>query len=691
VTSALQWRIRDPTLFLGFDEQQHMRTLEDIQRSHELFHPSPVLEISPRYPGLEVLATFFHQLGLPLMAAATTVVLLAKLVMVLVLCDAVEQLTGSVRAGGIAVAMYSCTAQFVAWDSMFAYETLGLPLAVGSVALVARARTRDDPRLLLAAATICLMAVAIIHHVTSFMTAAFFVAWTLFEPGRARWRVLIGAIASVGSTALWIKLNYWLVEYYFSQYMSRLMANTRENGMRTPFSNAAKYTTPLWERLVILDYAVTVASIAAALTLIWMRPWWGRIKRGKNGKRRTVADESRWRPRTFLILPVAMIPLLMATRAVPGLIEISNRMNTFLFLPLSLLVGDGMVRFLRKHPHWYALRFRALVVLLATGTFVGGYLLSSGPGFARLQGPYLPSAEGRSMDAEVLAAVSWAHDNLPAGSRIIGDRVGALLMGSRAGLWPISGKGDLVVAPIYFADEWTHWEAGQVRDLQIRYLYVDRRLSDGLPMVGAYFSKNEGGQQLTPQQLSKFESARGLRTVYRHGPISIYNVENLGIDVRRDGLVGQKEVNIPVQLAGGILIGLLSVLGSRVGIGNFVRRTLRSFRDQAGYWLTAAIAISTICLVWTALLAAGIWVSLYFYVSAGVVALLVHPVWPTKLLGHLGRYGRRLSVGLVVASTLVAIPVAATIALAIADAAAINVTKVQNILNDPASIHVPEQ
>ena len=117
VTTALQYRVIDPLLFTGFDEQLHMRTLSDIDSSHGLFQPHPNLAVSPRYPGLESLTAFVHQLGLPVMVAATAVTLVARLVLVLVLCDAVEHLTGSPRKGGLAVAVYAVSAQFTFFNS----------------------------------------------------------------------------------------------------------------------------------------------------------------------------------------------------------------------------------------------------------------------------------------------------------------------------------------------------------------------------------------------------------------------------------------------------------------------------------------------------------------------------------------------------------------------------------------------
>jgi hypothetical protein len=197
VTPAVQWRMTDPLLFTGYDEQLHMRTLTDIASSHGLFQPNPIMRVSSQFPGLESLAALFHQLGLPLMIAAMAVVLVARLVLVVVLCDAVEQLTGSPRAGGFAVAVYAMSPQFIFFNSQFSYQTLALPLALAAVALIARARSADDPRPLLSGAVVLLVAVAMTHHVTSLVTAAFLIVWAITERGHARRRLLFGAAVAV--------------------------------------------------------------------------------------------------------------------------------------------------------------------------------------------------------------------------------------------------------------------------------------------------------------------------------------------------------------------------------------------------------------------------------------------------------------------------------------------------------------
>src|SRR5271166_1192054 len=212
--AVLRW-LPNPLLFTDFNEQLHMRTLRDIVLSHGLFQPHPLLGVSPRYPGLESVAALFHQLGLPVMVAAMAVVLVARLALVSVLCDAVEHLTGNPRAGGLAVAVYAVSAQFVTFNSQFASQTLALPLALAAVAFIARARWAADPRALFGGATVCLLAVAVTDYVTSWLAAAAFVFWAIAQRGRqARRRVFCGAVVAVAATTVWAMIQWSLLREY---------------------------------------------------------------------------------------------------------------------------------------------------------------------------------------------------------------------------------------------------------------------------------------------------------------------------------------------------------------------------------------------------------------------------------------------------------------------------------------------
>ena len=501
-----------------------MRTLRDIDSSHGLFQPHPTLIVSPRYPGLESLTALVHQLGLPVQVAATAVTLVARLVLVLVLCDAVEHLTGSPRKGGLAVAVYAVSAQFTFFTSQFAYQTLALPLALAAVAFIARARWTHDPRPLLIGATVCLLAVAVTHHITSWLTAVFLVVWAITESGgQARRRVFYGAVIAVAATTTWAMIQWSLLREYFGPIAEDETTQATNGSRRKPFSDPSGYATPAWERIFLVYYALAIALVAALLVLTYARSVLRRMRRCAPS-----SNSQRWQPRALLVLIAALIPVTVAVRVMPSWAELGDRLSGFLFLPLSMLVADLGVRWYQSLPTQHsqsrprrltmAVHFPAL--LLATTAFVGGTLTGNGPDWARLPGGYLPCADGRSMDAETLAAVHWAGDELPAGSRIGAERVSSIMLASH-GLWPVMKDDEkaLFAPRLYFADEWGPEESELARGLQLQYLYVDRRLAQELPHVGAYFYKGDtkAPQQLTQAELTKFDNVRGIREVYGTG------------------------------------------------------------------------------------------------------------------------------------------------------------------------------
>ena len=703
VTTALQSRVTDPLLFTGFDEQLHMRTLRDIDSSHGLFQPHPNLIVSPRYPGLESLTALVHQLGLPVMLAATAVTLVARLVLVLVLCDAVEHLTGSPRKGGLAVAVYAVSAQFTFFNSCFSYQTLALPLALAAVAFIARARWAHDPRPLLIGATVCLLAVAVTHHITGWLTAAFLAVWAITESGgQARRRVFYGAVVAVAATITWGMIQWSLLRDYFGPIADDVVSQATSGSQRKPFSDTAGYITPAWERIFLVYYALAIALVVALVMLTYARSVLRRMRRYAPS-----SNSQWWEPRPLLVLMAAFVPVTIAVRLMPSWAELGDRLTGFLFLPFSLLLADFGVRWYQSlpiqhsqsRPRRLTMAVHFLALLLPTAVFVGGTITGNGPDWARLPGPYLAVADNRSMDAETLAAVRWAGDELPAGSRITADRVSSILLASQAGLWPVmkDDEKQLYLPRLYFADEWGPGESELARGLYLRYLYVDRRLAQELPHNGAYFYKGEteGPQQLTRAELTKFDNVRGIRTVYRHGPISIYDLSGLNIPaVWLTGWsawsVKPPAIGVHIQLAIGLLLGLALALVARSNAGYVVTEKIKSFQITAGPSLTFAAGVATLCAASVMLLLAHIWLGPIVFLSMALAVLLVNPrwakflFWATFLLMNGAarlRWKKRIAA--------LGMLCCAGDSQSILGAYPEDVTKVRSILDDPSAVHMP--
>ena len=124
---------------------------------------------------------------------------------------------------------------------------------------------------------------------------------------------------------------------------------------REPFSSTSGDPKPLWERVLLVYYAVVVSLAASWIILICGRsiirrarcafapsPVGGDRSTGAGsygklvGRRNDSVGDSecnpyRWEPRVLLVLMVAIIPVLFAARALPKLGEVGDRANTFCF------------------------------------------------------------------------------------------------------------------------------------------------------------------------------------------------------------------------------------------------------------------------------------------------------------------------------------------------------------------------
>jgi hypothetical protein len=229
--------------------------------------------------------------------------------------------------------------------------------------------------------------------------------------------------------------------------------------------------------------------------------------------------------------------------------------------------------------------------------YMGGAMLGAGPNWGILPGPYLVSAEARTQDPETLAAVRWAAAHLPAGSRIAADRIPADLLASQARLWPvISPEHSLVSTWLYFPDTWGPQQTTIVKGLHIGYVYVDQRLADSPPLDGYYFYPGETlrPRRITVADLTKFSHVHGLKLVYRHGPVTIYDTAGLGVAPVRDGFVGQRPMGL-----GGLGDALLGA-AVMAGFILMVRRQLprlRSVAQDAGPTGMAVVVMATLTLI----------------------------------------------------------------------------------------------
>ena len=163
---------------------------------------------------------------------------------------------------------------------------------------------------------------------------------------------------------------------------------------------------------------------------------------------------------------------------------------------------------------------------------LGGFILGAGPGLSSLPGPYA-LGDPRAVEPEGIQAAVWAHSYLGPNNRIGTDLINQALMGTYGDQHVVTASGDHTdLSPIFFASHLGPDELAILRRAHVRYLIVDRRLAQSLPLLGAYFVETEphAYQHKTPidlEALIKFNTISQVNRVFDSGDIVIYDVGGL--------------------------------------------------------------------------------------------------------------------------------------------------------------------
>lgn len=508
-----------PQYFDGFDEFLHWRTVESMLRNGRVFNANPALPVSPLYPGLEIVTDAIVKLtGLSVLVAGRLVVGVARLITILALYLLYERVGKSSWLAGVGTVVYFTNPQFLFFDASYAYESLAIPLALVVLYAVARGRsTHRDHRLAPALLVILpLAAVTATHHVTSFLLVAGLVlfagvAVVLHSRGSRVW-LWSTALCGAAFVLLWTYLVAGPVLNYLEPYVrggvSEVIALIRGEASRRLFQTyAGQGPSPL-------DTAGSFAfAFIAVLALIFGVI---RIYRTRRFETFTVG----------LALAALAYPLSGLFHFTTLGAPVGQRLPAFLFVGVAFCIAVGAAA---REPRGLTTPWRAAFVLTGAVLLYGG-IATGGPSWLRLPGPYLVSADSRSIETEGISAASWAGKHLPRNSRIGADRINEVLMLTYGHQWPVTALQDKInLAPVFLSRQLTPFDLGLLHAGSVHYLVVDYRLTRGLPRERFYYSTGEPLHR-TPipvAAFAKFDQADGVSRIFDSGNIVIYDVSGL--------------------------------------------------------------------------------------------------------------------------------------------------------------------
>jgi hypothetical protein len=537
--------MHSPADFTFHDEFLHWKTANNIMDSGRLFTENSILPVSPLYPGLEIIAVALSSVtGLSMVDSGIISMGLARAAFMLALFLFYERIGGSARLGGIAALLYSANSNFIFFDSQFSYETLSLPIATAVLYAVA---SRDDgfeqsffKKIALALPLI--LVVAITHHLTGYVLGSFLLLWSVLslmrKPSRWAWiplalytAVVLGAV--LGWNSLIGKTTSEYLLPVFIGGIKEALSVVFGGGGRQLFQNAAGGGSPVWERVAGIASVIGIISILpiGILQVVWS-PFRNRplARQLVIIPSTTLQGWQRYRNNAAalaLALMVLFHPIMQVFRLTSSGWEIANRSSEFLFWAIAFVLAIAVLRISALNVP------KRLVVagfaVWATILFVGGSI-SGWPPWARQPGPYLVSADSRSIEPEGVDAAKWAYDHLPRESRMTADRINTLLMSVYGHQRLITHLGDeLYLASVFFSPHYGPSEIELIEEARAEYLVVDMRLTRDLPLVGVYF---EGGEPRASDSLQtmpvagmkKFDNVDNFSRIYDSGNIKIYHI-----------------------------------------------------------------------------------------------------------------------------------------------------------------------
>lgn len=530
ITLHLFKALQYPLSFQDTDELRHWRTAQDIAATNHLFQANPILPISPWYPGMEIVTNAISDLtGLSVFHAAVILIGVARLLFILALYLFFEQVGKSFGrlhnaewVAGIATLLYMTNPHFAFFDGTLSYESLALPLCAFVLFVVSsRLGAPTEQRMgMTLAIWLGAAALVITHHLTSYALVASLMLWAAISAWRERRIWHPGGVD--GPALLCLALTFaWSVftggrgaAYLGESVVAAAQGLARVvHGVSPPhqlFSDYAGSVAPVWERAVVLSsVALIVLLLLVELPHVWRFHRSNAVALG-------------------LALVALAYPVSQVFRFTPLGGEVADRATEFVFVGIAFVLASGATqRRLLGQMTWR----RTVLAISAIGIMLlGGVIGGSGPPWYRMPGPYLVSADTRSITPEGIAAAEWAGSHLGRGQRVATDRVDSLLLATSGTAWPVTSAVEgIPVDRLFTSPQFGASEQAIVRDGRIHYLVVDRRLSSGLPRIGYYYSRGEpkAFQYTSPidqAALIKFDAVPGVSRLFDSGNVVIYDV-----------------------------------------------------------------------------------------------------------------------------------------------------------------------
>jgi hypothetical protein len=526
--------IYSPTSFAEYDEFLHWIAVDDLRTVRRLFLPNPLLPIGQAYPALEILTAAIVDLtGLSLFAAGTLLLAVLKGTFIGALFLLCERISGSPRMSAIACLVYMACPTFVMFEAAFSYESLGIVFCVLIFAVEAGSRDLAGAARLKACGLIVLLlaALTVTHHLSAAYVAIYLVALAALEVlRRGASRREIGTAVGLAGLAVALPVLWsqawgdalagylWPVIDAGIKALFQKIHGTRAEALGAPTEPIAMRLTTL-AGILLLSLGCATGFFRSLATTAAGGPQGWLAVRG--------LLERRWRDSriVFLTFLAFGFPVSVAFRLTISGWEIGNRMGTFAFFGVALVVATGVVHFWQGSAArgW---RLVAPALALAVLGLAGVTASTLNP----IHGLYRVGGDAESIELMAMETALWTREWLGPGNRFTADRINRLLLAGygRQDVRTFIADG-VTTSRVYEPEKLLPDDLYALARSDLDFLLVDMRLSMGPPVLGFYFQpwETNADEPLSPSALLKFDRIDGVGRVYDNGWIKIYDVRGL--------------------------------------------------------------------------------------------------------------------------------------------------------------------
>ena len=544
--------LRNPSSPLYHDEFAHWRATYEIIHTGKLFEPNPIIPITSRYPGLHAaVAALVNISGLTIWQAATLLLLLFHVALVLGVAALAQSLGLDSRTASLAAFLYGLNSSFLYFDTQYAYESMAITLVVWTLVSYVRAvgSSSKEKRVQWSILTALFSAGTVItHHLSAIMLIIILMLISLAismpvltrqegqvqrQEGQVQrtavtaWSLTLAVMLIVGSWFYFVAPTTWT---YLSPFLGRgfselIQTIEGSGGSRQLFGASL---SPWWEQKS--SYLVTVFALGfAAVGMLLIRAWSkdGRLPRG--GRRAFLF--------AFSFLGLAYFPSTIFIFT-PNGAEGARRSWAFSWIGLAILAALAAVWLLdwagRNAHRWRRVTIRVALMATLVVALVGGTAAGLNVPY-RLPGPYLFGSDARSVTPELLATSEWFSAQFGRDNNVITDRYTGLIFGSFGLQNAIHPSGSLPFYNLYLAKPGAPIEPtnllSNLRLLHFVYLIVDERMAYDIPELGSYFTSTEpvslqpqGGKSPFYGKLDKFNALQWMVKVYQSDNYSVYRL-----------------------------------------------------------------------------------------------------------------------------------------------------------------------